>query len=253
MRFTSRILTPLVWFLDYDGSLCPHLEAWEERQYDSGEILKCLEILKKSSKDVLWNTGRRPESLFGVNESFAKYSGYFIHGSLEYLADQKRTHRMGPPLPSELVDLYSTFTQMHSEFRLEVKETSLRLAAHRKEDVKKLFELIAENPLGEYEMDWQWTRGHRGLELLARGFDKSYPIKIYMQSHLGSIPVVVGDDLLDAPAARYALSQGGFAFLIGDHCGWITQIPHRADQIKYFESPAMFLDWIKTLQDSNEG
>ena len=70
------------WFLDYDGTLCPHLEVWEERGYRVEDISSAVNNLAKKSCKVMWNTGRRPESLGGVKKQFLDYSGYFIHGSV---------------------------------------------------------------------------------------------------------------------------------------------------------------------------
>lgn len=247
MRFTEQNLTQTVWFIDYDGSVCPHLEVWEERQYDAAEISRALAGLSKRGAEIFWNTGRRTDSLFVVYDDFAHHSGFFIQGSIFYDAKTKVTTRLGPAVPQAVIDQYVALAQNYPDFRLEIKETSLRLAAHKKEDLPELFALIAANPAVKTESLWHWRKGQRGVELLAQGFDKGTPIESHMKLHPGKVAIAIGDDVLDKPAVSAALRLGGYAFLVGDHCGWITEIPHWADQIKYFETPQMLLDWMERL------
>ncbi len=247
MQFSDRILTEVVWFLDYDGSLCPHLEVWEERQYDAGEIFESVSNLKRKSKDVFWNTGRRTSSLFGVYEEFAQLSGFFVQGSLRYDAASQVTTRVGPALPQSVIDQYLSLADSHPDFRLEIKETSLRLAVRKNEKLDELLLLLDENPLKTEASAWNWVRGQRGVELLAKGFDKGSPVRSYMKANPTALPIAVGDDVFDVPAIVAAIEAGGWAFLVGDHCGWITQIPHRADQIKFFETPKDLLEWSARL------
>ena len=247
MRFSEQILTQSAWFLDYDGSLCPHLEIWEERLYDATEIFQCLDTLSQKSAALFWNTGRRPESLFSVYEDFSKFPGYFIQGSVFYDSKNKKSDLLGPKLPEELVRTYKELVERHPQFRLEIKETSLRIAPHKSLHVESLHSLVETHSLGTFASDWGWSKGRRGVELLARGIHKGTPLEMHLKANPSHIPIAVGDDVFDMPAVSAALRFGGFAFLVGDHCGWITEIPHWAEQIKYFESPQMLLDWINRL------
>ena len=82
------------------------------------------------------------------------------------------------------------------------------------------------------------------------GFDKSFALKDYYSepSTHGAIPVAVGDDSLDRPAIEEALNRGGYAILVGEHCGWATEIEHKAWQINYFNEPSEVLKFLAQLK-----
>jgi hypothetical protein len=238
------ILPRATWFFDYDGSLCPHQEVWEERIYNPKEILDVLRFLTKQGSEVLWNTGRRPESLGDVELSFLEYSGYFIHGGVRWDAKVQKKTLLAPLLTEEWVQKFqSTPLFDEKKFRKEIKPSSFRLAPSRLsylEELKLLVERFG-SPQG-----WAWYNGHRGSELLPTTHDKSTAFAEYfaISENKGRVPIAVGDDVLDLPALQAAISRGGFGILVGENCGWITRLKHKAHQVLYFDRPKDLHDYI---------
>lgn len=244
-------LKDLVFFLDFDGSLCPHLEVWEERSYDPTGIESIVNRLHSLSRGVFWNTGRRVESLASVNENFLKLNGYFIQGSMRWDASQRQEKLCGPSVPQSLAKFYEENMQGQGTLRLEVKMSSLRVAPYQSGSLNDVGVLLDKVPLPkEFETAWHWHRGARGAELLAKGFDKSFALVDYYShaSSSGAIPVAVGDDSLDRPAIEEALNRGGYAILVGEHCGWATEIEHKAWQITYCDQPSDVLNLLSQLK-----
>ena len=229
------------WFFDYDGSLCPHQEVWEERQYDAAEIDNVLQSLAASGAGVFWNTGRRVESLASVNKNFLRFSGYFIQGSWHWNAQNQESKPIGPILPSAVKTAYSKALENHRFLKLEIKATSLRIAPLKAQAMDDLRDWMIDHEAALASDDnWYWHVGHRGAEYLARGFDKGTALRREFEkagSMQGRIPVAVGDDSLDRYAVVEALKMGGFAVLVGEGCGWITEVPHKPSQVIFCESP----------------
>ena len=244
MKLEARKAPGTAWFLDYDGSVCPHLEVWEERVYDPIEILATVEGLRDVGAQVIWNTGRRPESLGGVHAGFLGFDGYFVHGSVHWHAEPKPglAEILAPRVPAKLIALAEALSAKHKEYRLEVKPTSLRLNPFHGHTMHGLREAMVEL-LAATSGEWHWIVGPRGAELLAKDFDKSVALKREVKA--GMVPVAVGDDLLDRPAIEAALRAGGYAVIVGEGCGWVTEIPHQAEQLVYCESPREVLDLIQ--------
>jgi len=233
------------WFFDYDGSLCPHLEVWEEHNYDSGLILQTLLKLQKKSRGVYWNTGRRLESLLRVNADYGLIPGYFVHGS--YSWDTKNLEQLGEPLPPEWEEKLRTALKDFPGLRLEIKPTALRVASTKippGQDLRSFrhkMESIA--PPG-----WKWHIGHRGMELLQDTCTKATGLQRTLAlMPKDTLPLAVGDDPLDGPALREALVRGGIAVLIGENCGFMSEIPHKSSQILYFEDPSKFHEYLEEL------
>ncbi len=232
LKLQEAPLQELVFFLDYDGSLCPHLEVWEERIYDPDEIYDLVLRLKRAPvREIYWNTGRRVESLASVSEKLLEFSGYFIQGSVCWDAKTKVETLLGPAVHQEWVDLYERSLESWKGLKLEQKPSSLRIAPYQNGDMdqlKEYFDKVKHPILG----DWQWHVGARGAELLSKKFDKGFAVRDGLRRTPG-IPVAIGDDSLDAPAVREAIASGGYAILVGEHCGWATEIDHKASQLIY--------------------
>ncbi len=250
LKLQNAPLKDLWFFLDFDGSLCPHLEVWEERTYDPHDILGVVDKLARKSGGMYWNTGRRPESLGSVLPEFLKYPGYFIQGSLRWDPQQKTGTLCGPPLPAGLAEHYQKLLQEEGRLRLEVKASSLRIAPYQSGDMSELAKFILKHPLPPSHADWVWHVGARGAELLSREYNKGFAIRD-VASRVGSEkrfkPVVIGDDLLDRPAVEEALSRQGYAILVGEHCGWATEIEHKAWQVEYFNEASQALEFLRLL------
>lgn len=248
MILSSSVLARTVWFLDYDGSLCPHQEIWEERTYDPVVIHKTLNKLKSREAELFWNTGRRAESLGSVYEPFLEIPGYFIHGSCFW---QDKHDWIGPSVPESLRKAAQEIAHRVPHLKLEIKQTSLRFTpspGKPLDEVRKALDELAHITPGE----WQWISGPRGSELLARGFDKAVAVQREMQTRIGKIPIAVGDDPLDRPAIEAAIRLGGYGIVVGEGCGWVTEIPHRPDQVIFFEKPHGVLDLIDDLASNLE-
>jgi trehalose-6-phosphatase len=243
-------LSRLAWFLDYDGSLCPHLEVWEERVYDPEEIHDVVSGLARRAGATFWNTGRRPESLGGVHPGFAAIPGYFIHGSLKWIpgthGESGHSEFIGPRVPEDFRAQAQSFADANPGFRFEVKPTSLRFtpapSGSRAQLDRALAPLDAATPEG-----WYWLYAHRGVELLARGYDKRTALRRELAARPDLVPIAIGDDTLDRPAIEEALQRGGFAVVVGDTCGWITEVPHQAHQLIYCDKPQDVLDFIREI------
>jgi len=242
-------MTKSVWFLDYDGSLCPHQEAWEERAYNPEDIVEILTQLKRQSLGAYWNTGRRIESLGGIHTKFLDTSGYFVHGSVFWNSEEKTSKILSPHLPADFKNNTQKLLTAHKSLRLEIKETSMRIAPVKLQDLEHVAVLMPELSQIASNKDWHWTLGHRGAELLAKSFNKSFALKevLSFPDMKKSIPVVIGDDVLDRPAVEEAFKHNGFAFLVGDGCGWVTEIPHQPWQVIFCEHPKRVHDLILKL------
>lgn len=182
----------------------------------------------------------------GVNPQFLELSGYFVQGSFFWDAATKNYARLGPVLPIEIKQHFEKLLERDLLFRLEVKETSLRVVPKKIVHMDRLKVWATTHYLPEFGRDWAWVPGHRGVELLASGFDKGHAIVEERKANAQLLPVVIGDDILDAPAAKIALEMGGHVFLVGDSCGWITKLKHEAWQVHYFDKPS---DVLKFLSD----
>ena len=236
MPIDVSLLPQTVWFFDYDGSVCPHTEVWEERTYDAMEIHSWVRRLAGAVRGLYWNTGRRPESLAGVYSGFREFPGYYVQGSVWCDRDGE-PEVLGPLLDPKVAQAYQELIKGFPHLRLEIKKTGLRVAPVGTRNLKPLKSFLAQHS-SSTPSGWIWHQGHRGAELLAKGFDKSVAlVRELPKFPPGTIPVVVGDDSLDRPAFEEALRCGGYAVPVGDDCGWITEIPHRAHQIVFCETP----------------
>ncbi len=250
MKALLRDLSKSVYFLDYDGTLCPHMEVWEGVAYNPIDIYGAVANLAKKSLGAWWNTGRRIESLKSVNEDFLKFPGFFVQGSIQWNANNNKTIQLGEGLPSGLEEKLKEAIRQHElSYRLEIKPTAARIASFRKTQKKYLKKFI-ESLNVPIPPEWEWRVGDRGAELLLKRCSKGSCLEYAYQQGLipaDAIPVVAGDDLLDRSAMEFALERGGYAVLVGESCGWITEIPHRSSQVVYFREPSDFLKLLKSF------
>jgi hypothetical protein len=250
LKLQEAALKDLYFFLDFDGSLCPHLEVWEGQGYDPQEILSVVSALGKKSGGVYWNTGRRVESLGSVMSDYLLFSGYFIQGSMRWDAKAKTSTLVGPKLPERVVEFYKGLLEGESRLRLEVKASSLRIAPYQSADMSEVHKFVLTNPLPDEFPHWVWHVGARGAEMLARDYDKGFAIRDVesgIKAPGAFKPVVIGDDLLDRPAVEEALKRDGYAILVGEHCGWATEIDHKAWQVEFFNDSRRALEFLKGL------
>lgn len=249
MPSLAKDLAKSVWFLDYDGTLCPHLEVWEELIYRPEDIYSTVSFLARRSAGVFWNTGRRVESLGAVNDKFLEFPGYFVQGSVFYNASTQASETIGAQLPAAVVENLQSRLATEKLYRLEIKPTSARLAPLRKTQKKYIRKFV--ESLGITLPDaWEWRVGDRGAEILHKQFSKgSAMAEAWNQQRVApdAVPVVAGDDYFDRAAMEFALSRGGYVVLIGEGCGWITEIPHKSSQVIYFREPRDFLMFLKGL------
>ncbi|MBS1985055.1 MAG: hypothetical protein JST16_12870 [Bdellovibrionales bacterium] len=240
MKLSVQLMPRTAWFVDYDGSVCPHQEVWEERIYDAQTIYESVRCLAARAGAFFWNTGRRPESLAGVHAGFLNFDGYFVHGSFY------KTQMIGQPVPPEVAALASDFISVHPEFKLEVKPSSLRLTPVKAFDLPRLMESI--RPLMQATPEgWNWISGPRGTELINEDFTKATALRRELATRPNMIPVAVGDDVLDRPAFAEALARGGYVIAVGGSCGWVTELPHRSDQLIFCEEPTHVLELFDAL------
>ncbi|MEZ4814523.1 MAG: hypothetical protein R3A80_04865 [Bdellovibrionota bacterium] len=250
MKALLRDLSKSVYFLDYDGTLCPHMEVWEGVGYNPALINEAVNNVSKKSLGAWWNTGRRVESLNSVSDLFLKHSGFFVQGSVFWDSENKKINFLGNELPAQLSALLFERIQQHElNYRLEIKATAARVASFRKTQRKYLKKFIDSLEI-ELPPEWEWRIGDRGAELLQKKCSKGSCLEFAYKNGLvpqEAIPVVAGDDLLDRSAMEFSLSRGGYAILVGESCGWITEIPHRSSQVVYFREPKDFLQFLKLL------
>jgi trehalose-6-phosphatase len=248
VKLERENLVKTIWFLDFDGCMCPHQEVWEERCYDAASILSLVKDLSNQAAGVYWNTGRRVESLGSVCPEFLDCSGYFVQGSLYWNAQTRETKVLGLALPDDFRAYMEDLVTRHPELRLEIKPTSLRLAPLNLHSLDALKSLLASESKAPPK-GWRWSIGHRGAELLAEGIDKGTAISREMSGRLARDikPVAVGDDILDRRAVEEALARGGYAVLVGESCGWVAEIPHQPWQLNFFQSPDHLHEWIRSL------
>ncbi len=238
MRLNQRQATELCWFFDYDGTLCPHQEVWEERVYNPREIVSVLEHLDRKGSRVYWNTGRRPESLASVDAELMRWPGYYIQGSLFVGANSLARQRLGLALPAPLLVDAQQSLKAFPELKLEIKETSLRVAV-QKQRARGDLEKWAKRFSRSLSSPWVLILGHRGAELVQSSCNKGTAL-IHAMGQVeqqGRIPVALGDDVMDRTAMQAALDLGGYAVGVGDSCGWVTELKHQPDQLLFFETP----------------
>ncbi len=247
MSFDRRFLDRCLWFFDYDGTLCPHQEVWEERRYDPQQIYQLATELKKKSSDLLWNTGRRTESLFSVEKQFQDISGYFIQGSQFWNAKSKQLEQLSPPVDPHIVSLWTNEIAQYKHMRFEAKISSCRIATTNPDHSHQIANVV--QSISPPPQNWQWHLGGRGAELLCNGFNKASVIDHYLSTHSkkDSIVIAAGDDFFDKPAIEKALQLGGYAILVGPHCGWITEIPHHPSHVLYFDTPSDLHNFLRNL------
>lgn len=254
MKLQDQRLDQCVWFFDYDGSLCPHHEVWEPRNYDTRQIFDTLLLLEKKGSEVLWNTGRRIESLSSIEEKYLKFSGYFVQGSVHWDNKKKKKTEFGPSIPASITQHYEALFKKDKKYRTELKPTGMRVAPLHLKDLNALKKILEKNPttLSDKNNRWEWHHGHRGSELLPVNFNKGTAIEKHLGSGNKKVVVAIGDDLLDKHAAEVALNRGGYFIAVGGGCGWVTQIPHRPEQLIYFDQPQDVLDFLNSIQTSHQ-
>jgi hydroxymethylpyrimidine pyrophosphatase-like HAD family hydrolase len=244
VKLDRSLLSRTQWFLDFDGSLCPHLEVWEERTYDPQKIYQLVKKLHERSRGIVWNTGRRPESLASVHPGFLEFPGYFIHGSVRWDPKAQKSEFLSPKIPDEVGQHFEQILKSHPKLRLEKKPTALRVAPFDPVALPQLTHFVDSSdyvaPQG-----WDWYLGARGAELLPKGFDKRTALKHELKGD--SIPVAIGDDHFDGPAFQEALIRGGFAMLVGENCGFVTQMKQQAWQTIYCDDSASVMRKISRL------
>lgn len=238
-------LNELTFYLDYDGCLCPHLEVWQDRVYDPQTILDLLKKLSSRAAGVFWNTGRRVASLESVHTDFLEYSGFFMQGASYWDHEARDLKLLGLELPDEWAPMYESLLKEWPELRLEVKSCSLRVAAFQGSGRSSLESFIEKEKQRQLS-GWTWHLGSRGAELLADGFNKGTALRSAVQS-TSSIPVALGDDLLDKPALEEAIRLGGYGIVVGEHCGWATEIDHKASQLTFCENVDSALEFLGEL------
>ena len=242
-------LSRSVWFFDYDGSLCPHQEVFEERQYRSEDIYSAVKKLSQKSLGVYWNTGRQWHSLKGVDSRFMEFSGYFVHGSFYWDSHSQKLDQICDSLPQAFVTKVVEEIQKWDGVRLEVKPTALRMTvSHTKKisKIRSLWKQLFKNiPSG-----WYSYEGPRGFEILSSEFNKGTAVEqTLIDSFAGKnpVPIAVGDDLMDRFAVEACLKYGGYAFLVGENCGWITEVKHNPKQVYFFQTPQDVLNFIENI------
>lgn len=246
MKLLEVPLAKQAWYFDYDGSLCPHQEVWEERTYNPEEIYSAVEGLAARGARIVWNTGRRPESLGSVDARFLNYTGYFVHGSVRWDPPNRAT-LIGPALPAGLAEAAARACEPHADLKLEVKPTSLRITPVNEHELDRLFSRLS-SFLQTTPEGWAWARGRRGIELLALGHDKSSAVREDARREgAGFIPIAVGDDVFDRPAFEEAFAAGGYAIAVGSGVGWVTELHHNPDQLIFCESPLRVLELLADL------
>ncbi len=234
-------LTKTLWFLDYDGSLCPHQEVWEARAYNPEDIYLAVKNLAAKAGEVFWNTGRRPESLYGVHPEFRRFAGYFVHASVYCPPLTGEPRQIAPDAPKSFTAQCTAFAEKNPRYNYEIKPTSLRFTPLNQDhfdDMKK--DMVGLKP----PVGWRWVWGSRAAELFADNFDKGAAVLRELENRPEFIPVAVGDELLDRPAIEAALRMGGYAFVVGQACGFIAEIPHSNHQLVYCDDPADALQKI---------
>jgi len=247
LKLTGEILARTAWFIDYDGSVCPHQEVWEERVYDPATIQGFVSRLAQKAGGVFWNTGRRPESLGSVHSQFLDQSGYFIHGSFYWDAEKRESVQLGTSLPPGVGDRFAALMSGYPELRLEIKPTGLRVAPLQLSQLPRARH-FAQATRDLVPVGFAWQSSHRGNELLPLGFDKAFAVEREMaKMPLDTIPLAIGDDLMDRPAFVAALERDGFVIPVGDACGWVTELKHTPDQVIYCEDPSRVQELIESL------
>jgi trehalose-6-phosphatase len=246
-------LTQLYWLFDYDGSVCPHREEWEFGEYNPEKLCQILDALAKRSLSVMWNTGRSVESLSGQSPHYLKFKGFFEHAAF-FWDGNKKVDLIHAKLSSEIVDRVVDWAQTRSNWlRLEFKSHSLRVIPLQAQDRSRLRAEFLNSELSDYldqHSEVYTSEGWRAFEVLLSDAKKTKALSYLMRhepSFAGALPVVVGDDLPDAGIVRDALAMGGYAFLVGSHCGWLANIPHKSSQVAFFSTPQELLNFLERM------
>lgn len=223
----SARLSRTTWMFDYDGTLCPHREVHESRHEDPQHIVGLLKGLEGQGARVLWNTGRRPESLFSLSPLYREFSGYFIQGTQFWDCQRQETILIGRSVSSDLLAAIEELLGEYPLFHLEKKMSSLRLAMTQSQDVVGYGEIqnqLAVRLNAIFEMPrfahlkgvWEWIVGHRGVELLQTDFGKGRAVIEDLTRNEGrDLYIALGDDHFDRPALCEAAQRGGWAIMIG--------------------------------------
>lgn len=244
------------WLLDYDGSLCPHREQWEVGHYDASELSELLDELAQKSAGLIWNTGRSVDSLRGQCASFLKHQGFFEHGATFWDTNQAYD-LIQNGLDKSVIDRVVAWFEPRQEWlRLEFKTHSLRLIPTLARDRSRLLTEFRDSTLGRELAKSErvyLSEGWRALEVVLAEVNKSnaiIEITKRMPAFSRAIPVAVGDDIGDRDIVAKVLSSGGYAYLVGTHCGWMSEVPHRASQVMFLDSPQDLLDHLRKVLQS---
>lgn len=251
-------LTDVYWLLDYDGSLCAHREEWEFGHYEPKLLCQILDALAERSSGLDWNTGRSVESLGGQSAHFLKHPGFFEHGSY-YWNGQSKEVLQSQQMPAAVIAMARAWVAERADWvHLELKTHSLRLIPIHARDRARLRSEFAASELNQIlqkSPDLYGCESWRAFEIALKGTNKSKAITTLLAKDpkfARAVPIVVGDDIGDAEVAGAVLARGGFVFLVGSHCGWITKISHRASQVAFFATPQDLIDHLQVILKSGQ-
>lgn len=234
---------PKLWFLDYDGTFCPHGGDDEQRSLYIEQTVKILAQLNSQGHQFVWNTGRHPSSLWDESPEFARYPGYYAFGTMFVADGDQEIEYLVPKLKTAEIELVKTFLKKYPKaLRINQKETTFYVRLWGEDiDSNEFSRWIVKNWDMRALPNRYWRINDKSANLLSSGFNKASAIQDYLSKISIKLPLVsIGDDDYDKEMSEAVLASDGYSIMIGKH-GFVGS---RSFQVQTPEK------WVQLLKDA---
>jgi len=210
----SRNLGHPALFLDLDGVLAPLAATPDAVKPDPYRTAVLRRLTDRLQGRVAVISGRTVAEIDRIADG-AALSASGVHGLERRRADGTLVNVAAVPAVRQAVAAFEQFAENRPGVLVEDKDWSAGLHFRGAPSEAAAAGSLARRLAAETGLALQ--PGHLVVELKTPGTDKGTALKAFMQEppFLGSIPVMVGDDLTDEHGFEAAADLGGFGVLVG--------------------------------------
>lgn len=235
----TRLERPAL-FLDMDGVLAP-LAATPGAV---GPVARRTEVLRALDERfggrVAILSGRTLAEIDRISDGAAR-SASGVHGLERRRRDGETDRADAPESLRDVVSAFETFALSRPGILVEDKGISIGLHYRQAAEHGDAATALATRLADENGLTLQ--AGHMVLEVKTPGSDKGTALAAFMTEipFIGSIPIMLGDDLTDEHGFEAAKALGGFGVLVG---------PERKTAARYrLDDVDAVLTWLETVEE----
>jgi trehalose 6-phosphate phosphatase len=228
-------------FLDMDGVLAPLAPTPSDVGPVARRTILLEALIERLSGRVAILSGRTLEEIDRISGDAAR-SASGVHGLERRRHDGETERAEVPDSLREVFSAFNAFALKRPGILVEDKGASVGLHYRQVPDSREDATALASRLAGETGLTLQ--PGHMVLELKTPGADKGTALTAFMAEppFLGSVPVMLGDDLTDEFAFEAATALGGFGILVG---------PKRATAARYrLDDVEAVLTWLESVEET---